>query len=196
LPAGWNGELTLHDDCPVLYLPSAVEHLGRSVPGRQLARLARARRRAARAGAIAVEVATPETLSELLDSLLRVHGARWEERGGHGMLSAGAVQAFHREVAAALLERGVLRLYGLRLDGQIVAALYAFFEARAGFCYLQGFDPAFRELSPGLMIIGAVIEDAVRRGLGSLDFLRGREAYKYAWGARDEPTFRLRVRRR
>ena len=44
-------------------------------------------------------------------------------------------------------------------------------------------------------ILGAVIEDAVKLGKRSIDFLRGREAYKYAWGAQDTPTFRLRARK-
>jgi CelD/BcsL family acetyltransferase involved in cellulose biosynthesis len=193
LPGGWVDRLTLNDDCPVLSLPSVVEHLERVVPARQLARLARARRRATRDGQVSVEVATPESLDELLDAILRLHGARWSERGSDGVLADEAVQRFHRDVAPALLCRGVLRLYGLRLDGQIIASLYAFFEAREGYCYLQGFDPAFGDLSPGLLLLGAVIEDAVRRGLATLDFLRGREAYKYAWGARDEPTFRRRI---
>ena len=36
---------------------------------------------------------------------------------------------------------------------------------------------------------------ALERGLRRLDFLRGNEAYKYEWGARDEPIQRLLVRR-
>jgi CelD/BcsL family acetyltransferase involved in cellulose biosynthesis len=39
-----------------------------------------------------------------------------------------------------------------------------------------------------------VIEEAVREGARAIDFLRGREDYKYRWGAKDRETVRRRVR--
>jgi len=41
-----------------------------------------------------------------------------------------------------------------------------------------------------------VIEDAIRAGKLAVDFLRGREAYKYSWGARDRSTTHLQLSRR
>jgi CelD/BcsL family acetyltransferase involved in cellulose biosynthesis len=64
------------------------------------------------------------------------------------------------------------------------------------YCYLQGFDPEFRDFSPGAQLVGAVIEDAIREQKRAVDFLRGAESYKYAWGARDQITFRLQASRR
>jgi CelD/BcsL family acetyltransferase involved in cellulose biosynthesis len=93
-----------------------------------------------------------------------------------------------------LLEKGVLRLYALRLRDRVLAALYALFEKEVAYCYLQGFDPEFAPFSPGAQILAAVIEDAVRHQKRSIDFLRGREAYKYSWGAQDTATYRLRAR--
>ena len=37
--------------------------------------------------------------------------------------------------------------------------------------------------------------DAVREGATRFDFLRGREPYKYDWGATDTPQLRRRVER-
>jgi CelD/BcsL family acetyltransferase involved in cellulose biosynthesis len=39
-----------------------------------------------------------------------------------------------------------------------------------------------------------VIDDAIRDGKRSVDFLRGRESYKYAWGGRDQETYQLCLR--
>ncbi len=58
------------------------------------------------------------------------------------------------------------------------------------FYYLGGFDPALRAASPGAVLLARVAEEAIRSGLRRLDFLRGREAYKYAWGAVDRPAVR------
>jgi len=60
--------------------------------------------------------------------------------------------------------------------------------------YLSGLDPAFQRLSPGTVMIGHAIEEAVRAGASGFDFLRGKEAYKYKWGAKDRPTYRCVLR--
>jgi len=55
---------------------------------------------------------------------------------------------------------------------------------------LQGYDPAFSRMSPGVLMLGMVIEDALASGARAIDFLRGREPYKYLWGACDRPGFK------
>jgi CelD/BcsL family acetyltransferase involved in cellulose biosynthesis len=150
-----------------------------------------ARKKIQKLGRIRVEVAKRETLDELLEALFRLHETRWSEAGQAGVFANEQVRCFHQRVAPVLLDKGVLRLYGLRLNGQIIASLYALFEKEIAYCYLQGFDPAFAEVSPGAQILAAVIEDAIHERKTAVDFLRGREAYKYAWGARDVPTYRL-----
>ncbi len=42
-----------------------------------------------------------------------------------------------------------------------------------------------RHESPGTILLGAMIEEAAAEGVAELHFLRGAEAYKYAWGATD-----------
>jgi CelD/BcsL family acetyltransferase involved in cellulose biosynthesis len=191
----WEGEPRFHDSCPGLQLPQRVEELRNIIPRRQLRSVKNARNKLEKAGRVQVEVATPETLDELLAALFRLHRTRWSQLGSTGTLLDDAVRQFHRAVAPLLLAKGVLRLYALRFEGRIIASLYAFFESGTAYCYLQGFDPHLAEYSPGAQILAAVIEDAVKLGKRSIDFLRGREAYKYAWGAQDTPTFRLRARK-
>ena len=195
--ASWSEERREDAACPVLSLPDSLERLPEHVPTSQLAKLRKARRQMSRAGPTHLDVATDPTREEILDALLRLHGARWAQQGSSGVLADAAVQAFHREATRGLLERGVLRLYALRHAGRITASLYALFERNTAYCYLQGFDPDCERFSPGMQILGMVIEDAIAHGLASIDFLRGREGYKYGWGAKDQPTFRrtLRVRR-
>lgn len=60
----------------------------------------------------------------------------------------------------------------------------------ARYTYLGGFNPALEALSPGTVIIAHAIDEAIGEGRCAFDFLRGREAYKYAWGAADELTYR------
>jgi CelD/BcsL family acetyltransferase involved in cellulose biosynthesis len=193
-PAGFQEETLPGDPCPVLSLPDRVEDLGQVVSTRQLSNLRKFRRKAETLGALVLDRADTATWEEQLDALFALHGARWSARGQAGVLATDSLHAFHREVAAGFLARGALFLHTLRLDGRTVACIYGFREKETVYCYLQGFDPEFEKLSPGVMVLGGVIEAAVRDGARTIDLLRGREDYKYRWGAKDRETVRRRVR--
>jgi CelD/BcsL family acetyltransferase involved in cellulose biosynthesis len=188
-------ELHPHDSCPVLKLPSSLHELSSAIPAHKLRNFRNAKRRLGEAGSLKVEVANPTNQEDALSALFSLHSDRWARSGQEGVLSRPEVQQFHWQVAVPLIEQGILRLYILRLDIKVIAMLYAFFEKDRVYCYLQGYDPEYRKLSPGTFVLGTVIEDAVRHGASSIDFLRGRESYKYSWGAQDVPTFRLQTRR-
>ena len=173
-----------------------MQELQRLIPRPRWRSLKAARKKIQQLGEVRVEVATPENFDHLLAVLFRLHSRRWSELGMSGVLAGPEVQRFHQRVAPTLLEKGVLRLYALRLQDRLLAALYALFEKDVVYCYLQGFDPEFADFSPGAQILAAVIEDAVRQHKRAIDFLRGREAYKYSWGAQDVPTYRLWARKR
>jgi CelD/BcsL family acetyltransferase involved in cellulose biosynthesis len=186
---------TPHDVCSGLTLPSKVEELRTVLPFRQLRNLRNARNRLQRAGEFHIETATRETLPLFLETLFRLHSDRWARAGLPGVLSDAAIQSFHKSVAPQLQERGVLRLYGLRLNRHFIACLYTLFERDTACCYLQGFDPDYAHFSPGTHLLGAVIADATREGKHRIDFLRGRELYKQHWGASEVPTFRVQAGR-
>ena len=53
--------------------------------------------------------------------------------------------------------------------------------------YNAGIDPDARDLSPGVTGTAAYLRDRMAAGRRRFDFMRGDEAYKYEWGAVDEP---------
>src|SRR5690606_34442189 len=126
-----------------------------------------------------------DDVAPLLRELFRLHGDRWSERGQPGVLADEPVRQFHLRAAAGLAAQGALRLYALRFDGEVAAVYYGFLHHRRAYVYLTGFDPRFARLSLGTVLLGHAIEQAIRDGATEFDFLRGREAYKYRWGARD-----------
>ena len=180
-----------HDSCSALILPRTRTELLHCFSKRQRANLRNARSRLQKAGGGQVEVATPETLTEFLEDLFRLHTSRWVQVGQGGVLQDHSIKAFHLTSAPDLLGRGILRLHRLRLSGRTVAAIYSLFEQETVFCYLQGFDPEFADVSPGTQLMFSVMEDAVERGIRKFDFLRGQEAYKQHWQAQREPTYRI-----
>jgi CelD/BcsL family acetyltransferase involved in cellulose biosynthesis len=154
-------------------------------------------RRAEKRGRVRYERAAKENLDELFDALFRLHQARWSTRGEPGVLADPRVQQAHREALPGLLELGALRLYAMRLDDRIVASFYGFADPdRTGkrvYYYLGGFAPELEELSLGTLLIGHALREAIHDGAAAFDFLRGREGYKYLWGAQDQETYRRRL---
>ncbi len=155
-------------------------------------KLAYYRRRLDKVGHARIEMADARTFDEHFESFMRLHRARWAARGQAGVLVGEALESFHRDVASASLASGTLRLLGLRIDGKIEASLYGFADEHRFYFYLHGFNPGIAALSPGTLLIGHAIEQAIEEGAGHFDFLRGREAYKYMWGARGQLNYRKR----
>jgi CelD/BcsL family acetyltransferase involved in cellulose biosynthesis/glycosyltransferase involved in cell wall biosynthesis len=169
-------------------VPSPVLAVAEARPPR---RLAYERRRLAGADARWADERTGARA--LLDGLFALHRARWAERGERGVLDSPGLEAFHREAAAALHRRGLLRLVGLVLAGRLVAVLYGFADHGRFLFYLSGFAPEVARLSPGRLVVAHALERARDEGQFELDFLRGREPYKYEWGAVDRPASIARV---
>lgn len=192
----FNFKQAAHEVCPVVELLSCAAERKAVIPDRQRKNLRTARNRTTRAGEARIEVADATQLPEFLHAMFRLHTARWQGFGMPGVLSEVTIQDFHQRSAPGLLRAGLLRFYGLRFCGDLIAVLHTLWGRNTVYCYLQGFDPAYSFFSPGLQIIAAVIEDAIRAGKLAVDFLRGREAYKYSWGARDRSTTRLQLSRR
>lgn len=142
-----------------------------------------------------IEEATPSSVDELLSSLERLHERRWRAKGMPGVLSDPRDRSFHHLVANAFCKSGMVWLYALRLEGQVVAVLYGFRRGMRTYFYLSGFDPEYGHLSAGTVLLGHAIERARATGCRWFDFLQGREAYKYRWGAVDEPVFMKMISR-
>jgi CelD/BcsL family acetyltransferase involved in cellulose biosynthesis len=179
--------------CPVITLAGG-DDLTVCVPARRRRQLRRAHAAAARLGAMSIEMVSGDP-DALLDHLFRLHGARWTERGEEGIVRDELVRNFHREALAALSDAGLARCYQIRIGGSIAGAYYGMCDGKRAYAYLGGFDPAFSAESPGSILTGHAIAEAIREGATEFHFLRGREAYKYRWGATDRWNRRRTFRR-
>ena len=175
----WASKVEDSDPCPVLGLPPAIP------PGKRRD-IRQAQHRAARAGGWSTEIATPASATQFLEHLIALHTARWESEGETGVLADRRVLAFHRDTIASLVVAGIARLQVLRFGAVVAAAYYALLDrGQRILFYLGGFDARHARESPGTLLLARMIEDAVAEGRRELHFLRGAEAYKYAWGGID-----------
>lgn len=183
------------DACPVLSLPRTATEFIDDLPHRLQHNLSYYRRKLAMCGEVMFEQAVENNFDELFEALLSLHKARWRMTNSKGVLFADDVQSFHRDAAFGLLSHGALRLYSLRIDGRVIACLYGFHHAQRTYYYLSGFDPEFAQYSPGNILVAHAIHEAIREGATEFDFLRGRESYKYKWGAIDQPIYHKHLTR-
>lgn len=181
----------LHDTCFVLPLPGTIDELLHRFSKKQRANLRYASSRLQRAGKLKVESADESNVDKFLDELFRLHQLRWERDGEAGVLHSAEVKNFHRAAAPELLRSGMLKLYRLTIDDEVAAALYCLFYREAVYCYLQGYDPRFLQLSPGTYLMFHAMEEALASGAKRFDFLRGAEAYKAHWRPQLEATHRI-----
>ena len=168
--------------CPVLALPGSLADWRRTSAGR---RWRKSWNRGLRHERVDLVEADATTAGALFEELVALHTRRWAASGEPGVLSDPAVLAFHRSAVPRLQASNLLRLTGLSLDGTIVAAYYGFAHRGQAYGYLNGFDPSLSFESPGTALLGLAIQNAVAEGGSAFHFLRGREDYKYAWGAVD-----------
>ena len=111
-------------------------------------------------GKLALGVADGSSCSPLFESLVRQHTARWQNAGEPGVLAEAAVLAWHREAVPRLQASGLLRLYSLCLDREVIAVLYALIDPpgradRALYTYLNGYAPEHADSATRYAAAGA-----------------------------------------
>lgn len=195
-PRDWREHRTNAEPCPSVKLAPSSS-LEDCIAKRMAQNLRYYRRRAERLGDLTIRSATDDP-RPFFERLITLHGVRWSTRGASGVLAEERVRAAHRAALPHLARGGMLRFYELLIGGDAAASLYALDDARPGgrvYYYLGGFDPRFAEASPGNLLIGHAISEAIRAGACAFDFLRGQERYKYLWGATDDATSHVRITR-
>jgi CelD/BcsL family acetyltransferase involved in cellulose biosynthesis len=189
-PPGTRETRTQASLCPVLPLLGEPAELRAYVPAARLRKLGTAQRRAARRGDVAIVVGDSGNGEAMLQDLVRLHRACWNRRGQPGVLDDSRVPQFHFAALPGLMRENLLRLYALTIGDRVASVYYGFVHHRRAFAYLGGYDPEFAFESPGALLMEHALEDAIAEGDTEFDFLRGGEAYKHAWGAKDRANIR------
>ncbi len=191
---GWRVVREQEDVCPVVTLPDAADfdgYLG-TLDKKERHEIRRKVRRAEAAGEVRLEPSADPGRD--MEAFVDLHQKRWGEDGLFPETEGGAAS---RGFFAGLLEgcSDFVELSFLTVGGRRIAAGVTFDDGETLYYYTAGVDPEARELSPGVVMVARYVERAISLGRKRLDFLRGDEPYKYAWGAVDEPIERLLVER-
>ena len=182
LPPGHAESSREQSACPVLTLRGGSD-LSDCVPTRRLRQLRRAWAAAKRMGESSLpRRRTARRSSRPCRCCMRRVGRPGTRRACSRIRTcknfiARRCRAWSRPVSRAAMS--------LTIGSRPAAAYYGFCDRGRAFAYIGGFDPAFVEASPGAILIGHAIAQAIGEGGREFHFLRGREPYKYTWGASD-----------
>jgi CelD/BcsL family acetyltransferase involved in cellulose biosynthesis len=135
----------------------------------------------------------PATLTRDMQTLFRLHAARWSH--GESTVFDGVKADFHLEFAHRALEHGWLRLWTMELDGEPVASWYGLRYGEIENYYQAGRDPAYDELHVGFVMLCHSIERAFGDRVREYRFGSGDEDYKSRFAEYDSGLETLAISR-
>lgn len=179
------------DPCLRRQLPTTKEEWRSSISPNLNANIRHLWHRAERQGRLRMEYGTASNLSGHLSILFSLHNRRWSAKRQPGAVFDQTVESFLSETALGFAAEQMLRSAILWWNDQPVAVVYGFSHLQTFYFYLTGLEPRFAKFSFGSLAINAAIEAAIDRGCHTVDFLRGREPYKYRFGATEKRIITL-----
>ncbi len=177
---GVEAEVDQTDQAFVLPLPGSTETWLAGLGKKHRHELRRKRRR------FSTELGEPiverRTDAAAIDEFVERHRQSTGPKGGF-MTPQRAV--FFRD----LVDRAGAVLDALIARDRIAAWAFGFEHGDGYYLYNMALDPETRSASPGIVLVGSLIDDQIARGSVVFDFLKGDEGYKHRLGARPRPLF-------
>jgi CelD/BcsL family acetyltransferase involved in cellulose biosynthesis len=189
--AGFGFGIEEEETTAILRLPDDFDTYLAALDKKERHELKRKRRRILREHPdMVVRTATPETLEADLKTFVEMHRGT-EGLKGHFMKPE--IATFFERVARAFMPLGWLRLDLLEIGSTAIASTFGFVHGDTFYLYNSTYEPDFASLSPGVVLVSSLIEQAIDEGVPTFDFLRGPERYKYRFGAQPVPLNNVRV---
>jgi len=190
---GWAVHQERLHACPTIYLKGGWEEYLSGLDKKQRHELRRKMRRAesAEEGARWRVIRDESEIVPATEALFELMSYDEEKRA---FLTPSMKEQFRRLIDVAFHHQWLF-LTLLDVGEKPAAAMLCFDFADAIWVYNSGLNPMFGSLSPGWVLLGRVIQWATEHGRQEVDFMRGREEYKYRLGGVDRFVVRLSIRR-
>ena len=136
-------------------------------------------------------VSDPDQVAAKLDDFLRLMRLGDQEKSAY--VTPEREEFFHR-ITERTAEMGLVKLFFMEMDDATVAASLCFDYGPSRLLYNSGYNPEYSYYSVGLLMNALCLRDAIERGLGYFDFLRGSEPYKYHLGGQNHTLYQIVVK--
>ena len=169
---------------PCLNLPSSYESYMNNLDRKNRHELRRKKRKIeSEKGLLLNRVNDSEGAQNCIDLFIELHRKSssskqefWEKKG---------VESFFRAITVLFSTKGWIEFNVLSLEDDLAAILLNFVYNDELHFYNIAFNPNYASFSPGIYLFNQSIQQAIKDNLRRADFLRGRERYKFSFGAKE-----------
>jgi CelD/BcsL family acetyltransferase involved in cellulose biosynthesis len=130
-----------------------------------------------------ISATEPDEIQSFLESFIDMHKKSspskykfWQKKG---------MADFFRKIVFRFSQKNWVELNLLFIQKELAAALLNFDYKNDVYLYNVAFNPRYGPYSPGIYLFNQSIKRAVEQKKRRIDFLRGREKYKYYFGAKE-----------
>jgi len=191
---GFSHSLRETEVTPVLSVPSTYKDYTNSLKRKNRHELRRKLKRIERLDGIKIKKITETRhLMPAVESFISLHKKRSPEK--QAFWTTEGMPDFFKNVVHRCSKKGWVEMNVLFFEDSLIAALLNFLYGNDVLFYNVAYDLDYAAFSPGFYLFHASIVDAISRGNGSIDFLRGREKYKYDFGAKECKIYSLILKR-
>jgi CelD/BcsL family acetyltransferase involved in cellulose biosynthesis len=183
------------ESVPILTMPGSYQEYIMSLGRKNRHELRRKIRKLESLGNVHVErVTESEKLSSAIREFVPLHKASspakqefWQKQG--------MAEFFYELVHLFAIENWV-ELHMLYLEDRLITTLMNFLYEDTVYFYNIAYDIDYATYSPGFYLFDHSIKQAIAQGRKVADFLRGREKYKYFFGAKESKIYSLKLKQR
>lgn len=156
--------------------------------------LRRLRKRAEEFGQVEFVAAAPDlsNVDGYLDEVFRIEASGWKGRGRSAIFSDPEKQRFFRLYGRAAAQRGMLRIYIMKIAGATVAVRFAIAGAGRLWELKIGYDERWRSCSPGILMTHETLRHAGQEGLVFHEFLGMSADWERIWACEERRCRTLR----
>lgn len=191
---GFSHSLRETEVTPVLSIPSTYEDYINGLKRKNRHELRRKLKRLERLDGIKIKKITETRhLLPAIENFISLHEKSSPEK--QAFWTTEGMPSFFKNVVHRFSKKGWVEMKVLFFEDSLIAALLSFLYGKDVLFYNMAYDLDYAKFSPGVYLFHASIVDAISRGNSSIDFLRGREKYKYDFGAKECKIYSLILKR-
>lgn len=172
-------------ECPVVNTDGGWDAYWGSLSRNLRHKVERCTRRAREGGAFEIDVrdrfADHDEMDRLLDEGFAVEGSGWKTAEGTAISTSPLARRYYTDLARWAGGEGWLRLTYIRVNGRAIAFGLGVEAFGVHHALKIGYDPGAARLSPGTLLLHALIRRSFAVGLARFDFAGHLEPYKAVW---------------
>ncbi len=191
---GFSHSLRETEVAPVLSVPSTYKDYMSSLSRKNRHEIRRKLKRLERLERIRVKKITETRhLLHAVESFIALHKQSSPQK--QAFWTTEGMPEFFKTIVHRFSKKGWVEMNVLFFERSLIAALLNFLHYDEVLFYNVAYDLEYAPFNPGFYLFHASIAEAISQGRKTVDFLRGREKYKYDFGAKGCKIYSLILKR-